>query len=152
VVKLEGARGVEDHTSTLVPSIRRIVASADPYQPITDIRPHAAIADGETAVRGIARRGVSARQLPPGKTTRTGKTLWTTQGREGENASLIATGAFLLLSTSNAELIVARPTPEKQDEIRRYKVADSVVWAHPAVVPGAVLVKDVEKLIRWSVD
>jgi hypothetical protein len=82
----------------------------------------------------------------------TGKTLWTTLGREGENASLIATGAFLQLSTTNAELIVARPTPEKLDEIRRYKVADSVVWAHPALVPGAVLVKDVEKLTCWSVD
>ncbi|HJR61081.1 MAG TPA: PQQ-binding-like beta-propeller repeat protein [Vicinamibacterales bacterium] len=81
----------------------------------------------------------------------TGKTLWTTTGREGENASLIAAGSLLLLSTTNAELIVARPNPAKFDEIRRYTVADSAVWAHPALAPRALLVKDVDKLICWSV-
>jgi outer membrane protein assembly factor BamB len=80
----------------------------------------------------------------------TGKTLWTTQGREGDNASLIATGSVLLLSTTNAELIVARPNPAKFEEIRRYTVADSAVWAHPALAPRALLVKDVDKLICWS--
>jgi outer membrane protein assembly factor BamB len=81
----------------------------------------------------------------------TGKTLWTTRGREGENASLIAAGSLLLLSTTNAELIVARPNPAKFEEIRRYTVADSAVWAHPALAPRALLVKDVDKLICWSV-
>ena len=80
----------------------------------------------------------------------TGKTLWTTTGREGENASLIAAGSVLLLSTTNAELIVARPNPAKFEEARRYTVANSPVWAHPALAPGAVLVKDLDKLICWS--
>lgn len=80
----------------------------------------------------------------------TGKTLWTTPGREGENASLIAAGNVLLLSTTNAELIVARPDPTKFEELRRYKVADSPVWAHPALAPGSLLIKDVDKLICWS--
>jgi outer membrane protein assembly factor BamB len=80
----------------------------------------------------------------------TGKTLWTTRGREGENASLIAAGSLLLLSTTGAELIVARPNPAKFEEVRRYTVADSAMWAHPALAPRAVLVKDVDKLICWS--
>lgn len=80
----------------------------------------------------------------------TGKTLWTTQGREGDNASIIAAGSLLLLSTTNAELIVARPTRAKLEEVRRYDVADSAVWAHPALAPRTLLVKDVDKLICWS--
>jgi hypothetical protein len=80
----------------------------------------------------------------------TGKTLWVTPGREGENASLIAAGSVLLLSTTNAELIVARPNPAKFEEIRRYTVADSPVWAHPALAPRALLVKDADTLICWS--
>jgi hypothetical protein len=60
VVKLEGARGVEDHMSTLVPSIRRIVASVDPHQPIADIRPLAAIVDGDTTVREVQVRVLGA--------------------------------------------------------------------------------------------
>jgi outer membrane protein assembly factor BamB len=80
----------------------------------------------------------------------TGKTLWTTRGREGENASLIAAGPFLLLSTTGAELIVARANPAKFEEVRRYTVADSAVWAHPALAARALLIKDVDKLICWS--
>lgn len=80
----------------------------------------------------------------------TGKTIWTTKGREGENASLIAAGPLLLLSTTNAELIVARAQATGLEEIRRYTVADSPVWAHPALAPGALLVKDADKLICWS--
>jgi len=80
----------------------------------------------------------------------TGKTLWSTRGREGENAALIATSTHLLLSTTNAELIVARPNAAKFEEIRRYTVANSPVWAHPALAPRALLIKDADKLICWS--
>lgn len=81
---------------------------------------------------------------------KTGKTLWTTKGREGENASLIVAGPLLLISTTNSELIVARPNPAKFEEVRRYPIADSAVWAHPALAPRALLVKDAAKLICWS--
>jgi outer membrane protein assembly factor BamB len=53
----------------------------------------------------------------------TGKTLWTTPGRDGENASLIAAGSFLLLSTTNAESS-SRAEPAKFEE-SRYTVANS---------------------------
>ena len=80
----------------------------------------------------------------------TGKTLWTTDGRQGDNASLIAAGSFLLVATTNGELVVARANPAKYEEVRRYKIADAAVWAHPALAPRALLVKDVDKLICWS--
>jgi ABC-type antimicrobial peptide transport system permease subunit len=59
-VKHDATRGVEDHMSALVPAIRRIVAGADPYQPIADIRPLAAIVDGETSVREVQVRVLGA--------------------------------------------------------------------------------------------
>ena len=80
----------------------------------------------------------------------TGKTLWTTQGREGTNASVMTAGNLLLLATTNAELIVARANPAKFEEVRRYTVADSAMWAHPAIAPRVLVVKDVSKLICWS--
>ena len=81
----------------------------------------------------------------------TGKTLWMTQGREGENASVILAGSLLLLSTTNAELIIARANPAKFEEVKRYTSANSAVWAHPAIAGSLILVKDVDKLICWSV-
>lgn len=80
----------------------------------------------------------------------TGKTLWTTRGREGDNASFIRAGDMLLIATTNSELIVARASPARFEEVTRYTVADSATWAHPAVVGRTVVVKDVERLIVWS--
>jgi outer membrane protein assembly factor BamB len=80
----------------------------------------------------------------------TGKTLWTTKGREGENASIVRAGSWLLLFTTNAEMIVARASATAYDEVRRYTIAESAVWAHPAVVRDRIVVKDVEKLTAWS--
>jgi outer membrane protein assembly factor BamB len=80
----------------------------------------------------------------------TGKTLWNTQGREGENASLFGDQAWLLVSTTNGELIVARQSPQKFEEVRRYRIADSAMWAHPAVAGRSFLVKDTDKVICWG--
>ena len=38
-------------------------------------------------------------------------------------------------STTGGELIVARANPAKFEEVRRYTVADSAMWAHPALAP-----------------
>lgn len=80
----------------------------------------------------------------------TGRTLWTTPGREGDNASILAAGQVLLLSTTNGELIVARANPARFEELKRYRIAESAVWAHPAVAGRLIVVKDVDKLICWT--
>ena len=61
-----------------------------------------------------------------------GKTLWLGKGREAENASIVRAGNFLLLSTTNSELIVAKPSATAFEEVKRYTIADSATWAHPA--------------------
>ena len=80
----------------------------------------------------------------------TGKTLWSTKGREGENASMLGSPSWLLASTTNGTLIVARANPQKYEEVRRYQVAQSAVWAHPAVTSNSIIVKDVDTVICWS--
>jgi outer membrane protein assembly factor BamB len=80
-----------------------------------------------------------------------GKTLWTTPGREGENASILLAGKLLLVSTTNAELIVARADPSRFEELERYTIADSAVWAHPAIARNMIVVKDADKVTCWTV-
>jgi outer membrane protein assembly factor BamB len=80
----------------------------------------------------------------------TGKTRWNTQGREGENASILGTRSWLLASTTDGILVVARANPEKYEEVRRYQIAQSAVWAHPAVTGRSIIVKDVDKLTCWT--
>ena len=80
----------------------------------------------------------------------TGKTLWTTKGRDAENASIVRAGEYLLLATTNSELIVARANAARYEEVKRYAVADSAMWAHPAFAGRTILVKDVNTLTAWS--
>jgi outer membrane protein assembly factor BamB len=79
-----------------------------------------------------------------------GKTLWNTQGREGENASILGSRSWLLASTTDGNLVVARANPQKYEEVRRYQIAESALWAHPAITGSSIIVKDVDKVICWS--
>jgi outer membrane protein assembly factor BamB len=79
-----------------------------------------------------------------------GKTLWLSKGREAENASIVRAGNFLLFSTTNSELIVAKPSATAFEEVKRYTIADSATWAHPALTGRTIAVKDVDKVIVWS--
>ena len=79
-----------------------------------------------------------------------GKTLWATEGREGENASMLSSPSWLLASTTDGTLVVARANPQKYEEVRRYQIAPSALWAHPAITGRSIIVKDVDKVICWS--
>jgi predicted permease len=60
IVKLDAGRASEEHMGVLAAAIRRIVANADPNQPISDIQPLAAIVDGETTARAVQVRVLGA--------------------------------------------------------------------------------------------
>ena len=81
----------------------------------------------------------------------TGKTLWTSDGRQGDNAALLAAGDAVLALTTNAELIVFKAGADAFDTLARYKVADTPTWAHPVVVGGNVLIKDKDSLALWKI-
>ena len=83
---------------------------------------------------------------------RTGKTLWSSGGREGDNAAIVAAGQFLFLLTDGAEMIVARSDPKQFEVLKKYSVADSPTWAHPVLVGNRVLIKDASSLALLSVE
>ena len=79
----------------------------------------------------------------------TGRTLWTTKGRDGENASVAGNRSWLLVSTTNGELLIAKPDGSGYKEVRRYTIASGAVWAHPAFTGRSILVKDASKVLCW---
>jgi len=81
---------------------------------------------------------------------RTGKTMWTTRGREAENAALVTAGGLVMAATTEGELVIARNSPKQFDVVKRYTVAESPVWAHPAPVGTGVLIKDALTLAYWT--
>lgn len=85
-----------------------------------------------------------------GLSTTTGQTLWTSEGRQADNAAIVAAGDTMFLLTSDAELVVAKVTDKGMQTLRRYTIADSPTWAHPIVLGSRVLIKDEKALTLFN--
>lgn len=81
----------------------------------------------------------------------TGEVLWKSEGRLGDNASLTDIGPALLVVTDKGELTVQQKTGESLKEVGKYKVADSPVWAAPAVAGDQIFIKDKTALTLFKV-
>ena len=79
-----------------------------------------------------------------------GKAMWTTEGRAGTNASLLSAGPNLVVLTTEGDLLVLGRNAKKYEELRRYKLSTSPIWAHPALLADAVVVRDAESLSVWA--
>jgi outer membrane protein assembly factor BamB len=81
---------------------------------------------------------------------KTGKTLWTSEPRQGGNASLLRSGNTVLSLEDDGELVVFRRNASGFEAVKRYKVADSETWAAPSISGNRIFVKDVSSLTLWS--
>ncbi|MEW6125689.1 MAG: PQQ-binding-like beta-propeller repeat protein [Acidobacteriota bacterium] len=79
----------------------------------------------------------------------TGEALWMTEGRNANNATVVAARNFLFLLTDDAELIVAAKGSKGFEQLARYTVADSPTWSHPLIFGKQLLIKDEKNLTLW---
>lgn len=80
----------------------------------------------------------------------TGLVRWTSRGRDGESAAIVALGDALLFLDDAARLTIVDAAGPDPGVLARYQVADSPTWAHPVPVAGGLLIKDLDGLARWS--
>jgi outer membrane protein assembly factor BamB len=83
---------------------------------------------------------------------KTGKTVFSSEGRQAENAALIARGSTVFALTTDSELRVFQASPTTLKPVAKYNVADTPTWAHPAILGNRVLVKDAKSLALWSAE
>ena len=81
---------------------------------------------------------------------KTGVLRWSTEGREGDHASVLLTPGHIIYLTNGADLIVARRATKTFDVERRYDVADAATWAIPILLGSDLLVRDTTALIRLT--
>lgn len=81
-----------------------------------------------------------------------GKTLWTGDPRQGENAAMLIAGNTIFSLTNDADLIVTSATNKAATALKKYKVANSPTWAHPAISGKRILIKDENSLALLSLD
>ncbi len=86
----------------------------------------------------------------------TGKKIWTDENRltprdRNPQASLVWLGDTdrVLALNASGELIQARLTPEKYEELGRIKMVGDT-WAHPAFAGQSVYARDDSQLVRFD--
>ncbi|MGO4884275.1 MAG: PQQ-binding-like beta-propeller repeat protein [Bryobacteraceae bacterium] len=79
-----------------------------------------------------------------------GATLWTSDGRQGDSAAIVAASSVWLILTPDANLTVVRQNTKAFEVLRKYSVADSPTWAHPVVIGRGILIKDATNLALWE--
>jgi outer membrane protein assembly factor BamB len=73
----------------------------------------------------------------------TGKFVWQSPGRMGENAAFLnLDGKVLLVLTNDANLIVQPVAAKTYAPVVQYTAAKSPTWAHPLVLGKRILIKD----------
>lgn len=82
----------------------------------------------------------------------TGKTLWTGDPRQGENAAMLIAGDAIFSLTNDGELIVTSVASKGATILKKYKAADSATWAHPAISGKRILIKDENSLALLSLE
>jgi hypothetical protein len=80
-----------------------------------------------------------------------GAALWSTDGREGDHASLLLTPRNLIYLTNGGDLIVARRSATGFASEHRYEVAESETWATPVLIGPDILIRDATGVARLSV-
>jgi len=75
---------------------------------------------------------------------------WSTPGRDGNHASILQNGEYLLFLTDGGVLIVAKRTAEGFAEERRYELSQSATWSMPVFLPDGLLVRDATSLQRLT--
>jgi outer membrane protein assembly factor BamB len=83
---------------------------------------------------------------------KSGKTLWTSEGRQAGHAAIARAGELLLSLEDDGELVVARNSKTGFEPLHRYKVADSATWTQAAYSGNRVFVKDVSSLALWTLN
>ena len=82
----------------------------------------------------------------------TGRTLWTGDPRQAENAAIVRAGNTIFSLEDDAELVVVRHSRAAFQPLARYDVAPSATWAQPAISGNRLFVKDVSTLALWIVE
>ena len=81
---------------------------------------------------------------------RIGKTLWATEGRQGDYISLLSAAEVLFSLGNDATLSIIEPSATAYKTLAQYPVADSPTWAHPVVLGDRLLIKDATDLSLWT--
>ena len=81
-----------------------------------------------------------------------GKEVWTGSEKFTQFGSIVDASPVLAAMTENAGLIVFKPNAKQYEEVARYKVSETPIYAQPVIAGNRIFVKDKETVTLWSVE
>jgi outer membrane protein assembly factor BamB len=81
----------------------------------------------------------------------TGAVTWSAEGRQGDHAYLLGSGATVLAFLVGGELDVMSIVNGSAQVTAHYDVADSEIWSHPVALERHLLTKDRSHLRLWAI-
>ena len=78
----------------------------------------------------------------------TGNVKWASDGRDGDNASVLLTPANVVFLSSDGKLTVAGRSGAKFEALKTYKISENETWAVPVLLRDGLIAKDSTALIR----
>ena len=83
---------------------------------------------------------------------KTGKTAWADSAAIGSRGfgSIVSAGSCLIGLTNGSELVIFKPDGKAYSELKRYKAAETAIYAHPIVAGNRIYIKDQEQLTLWT--
>lgn len=78
----------------------------------------------------------------------TGALKWASEGRQGEQASILLSPAHVLFLSNTGALVVVKRTAASFQEEKRYDISEAETWTTPVFLGGAMLVRDSSNLKR----
>ena len=82
--------------------------------------------------------------------TNSGKVLWQSPGRLGENVTFLSVPGHIVALVTDGQLQVIKGTGTQFERLANYRVAKGGTWAPPVLLPDGILVKGHDTLTRWS--
>ncbi len=82
----------------------------------------------------------------------TGQEAWSGTDNVGRFGSIIDAGSVLVALPEKTGLIVFKPSDKQYEELARYKVSDTAIYAHPVIAGKRIFVKDQDTLTLWTVE
>jgi outer membrane protein assembly factor BamB len=83
---------------------------------------------------------------------KTGKTLWTSEGRQATNTSLQKAGTLVFSLEDDGELVVLRSSRTDFEPVKRYKLAEAATWTQPVISGNRLFIKDVSSLALFTIN
>jgi outer membrane protein assembly factor BamB len=82
----------------------------------------------------------------------TGATAWIDTTVSSDFSTIVDCGQVIIGMASTGNLIVLKPDPSAYNEIARYKVSETPVYAYPVISGNGIIIKDAESLTLYRVN